>query len=257
MARLFNGTDQYMKAASVDLSGTPTIAFAYWLYWDANANNDDFELEFSANKNLVTTGFMVDPNWNQGAVLVSLVGDVGTSEFSFPRPSAAAWHHYVINLDKSKASGEIDSVYVDGVSQTLTVAGGDVNNTNNFASDTLNFMSRNGASLFGAGRMAEFGLWYGINLTAAEAAVLGDGFTPPFVRPASLKYYWPLIGRTSPEVELKRGVTATVTGATNTAHPRVLVPGGRPQGRQRFCAASRKVGDGLVHGRIVHGGLVA
>ena len=37
-------------------------------------------------------------------------------------------------------------------------------------------------------------------------------------------YYWPLIGRTSPEPELIRGATATVNGATAIAHNAVIYP---------------------------------
>jgi len=61
----------------------------------------------------------------------------------------------------SKASNEVDSVYVDGVSQSLGYSQNN-NNSGNFANSTLNFMSRNGASHFGAGRLAEIGLWPGV-----------------------------------------------------------------------------------------------
>lgn len=223
MARIFNGTSDCL-AASVDLSAYSTIALVFWMYWDAFANDDDFAFEYSTNHNLVTDGFAVDPNHSGGSDFrISIKGDVGYSTGDFTRPSAAAWHQYVINLDKTKSSSEVDSVYVDGVAQTLSRQL-DSNNTNGFGNYSLNFMCRNGASLFAAGRMAEVAIYGGALISLASAEALADGFSPMMIQPSSLAAYWQLIGRTSPEIELMNGASATVTGAAVTEHPRIIYP---------------------------------
>ncbi len=46
MARQFNGTSDFaVTAASLDLSGTNVLTVAFWLYWDAFANDDRFAME--------------------------------------------------------------------------------------------------------------------------------------------------------------------------------------------------------------------
>ena len=74
-----------------------------------------------------------------------------------------------------------------------------------------------------SGRIAEVGIWNAA-LTDAEVAILALGFSPPFVRPQSLIGYWPLIGRTSPEIDLVGGNDMAVTGATAFAHPGIIYP---------------------------------
>jgi len=58
-----------------------------------------------------------------------------------------------------------------------------------------------------SGRIAEAAIW-NVALTDAEVAILADGFSPLLVRPASLVAYWPLIGRYSPEIDIRRKSTS-------------------------------------------------
>ncbi len=74
------------------------------------------------------------------------------------------------------------------------------------------------------GDIAEVGIWNAA-LTASEMASLGKRFSPRLIRPQSLKGYWPLTGKYSPEIDLARGNNGTVTGATASEHPRVYYPG--------------------------------
>ena len=227
MARLFDGVNDSLQATVV-LSASNKLTLAFWLYWDAFANDDLLAMELTANFNTTAGTFIVDPNSSDtppaNSFEFALHGDVGFCRALFSRPSAAAWHHYVCTMDMSASSHEIAAIYMDGTSQSITYFTDD-NNTGNFTgSTTLNFMSRNNASLWGKGRLAEVGIWVGVNLDAGEAKALAQGLTPPGVRPGSLEYYWPLIGRTSPEIELMGGASATVNGATTTDHPRVIQP---------------------------------
>jgi len=222
-ARSFNGTSDAMSAASVDLSGVNKITLVFWLYWDSFTNNDDLAMEFTANFSASTGGFYLDPNSStSGTFELGLKGDVGIYSGHFPRPSAAAWHHYAIVFDKSQTV-EIGAVYVDGASQTVTPISTN-DNTNNFASSTLYFMSRNASTLFGAGRMADAAIYPGIVFSADDINALAKGASPRMVRLTAKPYYWSILGRASPEPELFYGATAALTGTSQVEHPRIFYP---------------------------------
>lgn len=222
MARSFDGTNDSLQA-TVDLSAYNAIALSFRLYWDAFANDDDLAMEFSANYNSNAGGFIVDPNSGDGSFGVGLSGNAGVSSVRFARPSGAAWHAYVINMDMGLVTNELASVYVDGANQTITSRPSNFNNTANFGSYSLYAMSRAAASLFGAGRMADLAIYGGVNLSAGEADALAD-VAPSLVRPEALVHYWPLMGRTSPEIDVVGGANFTVSGATVADHPRIIYP---------------------------------
>lgn len=77
-----------------------------------------------------------------------------------------------------------------------------------------------------AGRLAEFAIWFGSRaLTADEFAALAKGFSPAQVGPALGRIYFDLLGNNSPEKDLFRGLSGTITGTVaKAAHPRVLRP---------------------------------
>ena len=224
-ARKFSGSSQFLQAASVDLSAANKLSLSYWLYWDAYDNVSDlFAYEFTATTSS-NNGFACDPN--------SSAPSSGFMRFIFncgsvvgghiTRPSAAAWHHYVVEFDASVNPDTI-AVWVDGSSVSFTYTA-QPNGTGNFANSTMNFMSRNGSSLFGAGRLAEYAIYPGVLLAANDIAALAAGYSPALVRPGVKPYYWPLLGRASPETELFYGKTAAVTSATQTEHVRVYHAG--------------------------------
>jgi len=79
------------------------------------------------------------------------------------------------------------------------------------------------------GRIAEAAIW-NVALTDAEAAVLGAGYCPLFVRPQSLVSYWPLIR----DEDLDRvGVTnlTPINAPTIEEHAPILYPHGPSPGR--------------------------
>lgn len=242
MARLFDGTNDSLQA-SVDLSAFSTATLAFWMYWDSFANDDDLAFEFTANYNLNDGGFVVDPNGGTGGgggnfEVGCRLGNVHAVYFT--RPSGAAWHHYLIHFDGTVTS-HVALVRVDGTSQTLTNFV-DLGGSGSLANSTLNFMCRNNASLFGAGRMAEVAFWGGVLLGADEAAALTDGTVPTLIRPDALANYWPLWGRASPEQELVGRAEATVNGAVFTDHPRVVYPSRR---RVVYIPAAAPAGDAV------------
>lgn len=77
------------------------------------------------------------------------------------------------------------------------------------------------------GVLAEAAIWDTV-LSAADVAILADGYAPTFVKPANLLSYWPLFGRASTEPDVWGSYPLTVgAGATQSAHPRIIYPSSR------------------------------
>ncbi|MGH2941080.1 MAG: LamG-like jellyroll fold domain-containing protein [Solirubrobacterales bacterium] len=160
-ATSFNGTTAFGQTAEVGLEAA-TVTVEFWLYWTTNGTNDDFAMEYGTNANSVT-GFNFD--WNNSTSgetnAVSVKTTYGTSinarRYTFPRPTAAAWHHVVAVF----TAAAVPVIYVDGVQQTITNREVANTQTGNFGKAKLNLMARNAASLFGEGRMAHVALFEG------------------------------------------------------------------------------------------------
>lgn len=71
--------------------------------------------------------------------------------------------------------------------------------------------------------IAECAIW-NVALNADEVASLARGFSPMMVRPASLAWYLPIMGRVSPEPDLKAGNNAAIIPGTTIEHPRMIYP---------------------------------
>jgi Concanavalin A-like lectin/glucanases superfamily len=223
MARLFNGTSQSMEA-NAKINPGSSFSLAFWLWFDSYSTADQFVFEESANY-VNGNAFRVSPADSvTGAWGLGIHTTNGFSYGSIARPTAAAWHHYVLTVQLANPTAV--TAYVDGVAKTFTFSLGPQNDTGqNFDNDFLFCMARNNFSNWAAGRLAEVAFWNGVVLTAAEAAILGLGYAPPLVRPASLSLYWPLLTGQSPEIELVAQNGFNLTGSpTNTPHPAVLYP---------------------------------
>jgi hypothetical protein len=153
MARSFNGTSQAIQSQStVNLSNTATITLSFWLWWNAFANDDELALETSANYNSNNGAILIDPNSSTSSAFDVNVHTSNYNSCNFPRPSAATWHHYGI-IASTTAQAQ---VWVDGKSQTVS---GGASPGGNFGNFTLNLMSRNNTTLWGAGRMSDFAIF--------------------------------------------------------------------------------------------------
>jgi hypothetical protein len=154
----YDGTNDGGSVA-LDLSDTAVLTVEFWLWWDAFANDDDMAMEFTASASSNTGGFFIDPNAAAGSFNVLHQGAAGSNVKSWLRPTAAAWHHYAFVLDMASKDttqeilGYLDGAFWPGLQGTAT------DSTNNFANSTLNVMCRNGASLFGAGKMAHLAIY--------------------------------------------------------------------------------------------------
>lgn len=213
MSRKGNGSAQILTAA-VDLSPYSVLTVAYWLWWDAYASDGKaaFGNAPSAGVNLCYE----TPNSFNGAFFeIGMYTGLFWAD-SFPRPSAAAWHHYTIVHDRATPK---HLAWVDGVAQTLSTIVHTAASYGNFGNGSCRFLTDN-ITNYGAGRMAEVGVW-GVQLPASAAVGLASGADPLGVSPANLVGYWPFLGD-SPEPDYSgKQLSATVSGATVVNHPGV------------------------------------
>jgi PKD repeat protein len=153
----FDGVND-SASAPVDLSSTSTITVEFWLKWNSYANNDALAMELTNNFNEADGGFLVDPNSSYGSFAVGIGRGASRNVTLFPRPSAGLWHHYAFVLNTTAPAAEEVVPYVDGEAVSFSKA---ENGTGggNFANATLNFMSRAGAGLYGAGDLDEVALY--------------------------------------------------------------------------------------------------
>jgi fibronectin type 3 domain-containing protein len=149
-----------VASAPVNLSGTDEATVEFWLKWSAYADDDRLAMEFTSNFNDHDGGFLVDPNAPQGAgkFAVSLGQGASRNGITFQRPTAGTWHHYAFVLDASAPANDQIMPYVDGqaVSHDQIASG---TGAATFADAVLHFMSRNSASLLGAGSLDDLALY--------------------------------------------------------------------------------------------------
>ena len=168
----FDGSNDYASAA-IDLSGTAEITVSFWMWRDSFSNDDRMALELSSTPDSLRS-FSIDPNHYLGRFAGVMAQ--GTSVWrasGITRPSTSTWHHYVVRFSRSAQTVKF---FVDGTAVTETaVFSGTV--SGNFVSSTLYFMSRGGASLFCAGRLAEVAVFSGLLSDANCGLLCSAGLT--------------------------------------------------------------------------------
>lgn len=219
MARGTNGTSDTASVA-LDLSAYQIISFGGWFYVDSYPGSFPMFFEFTGDQ-LGAGGFGIYQF--SGNIYVGCGGNVGGSQAVYSAPATGIWFHMIATYDFTLSVDE-PNLYLNGVLQTPSSRPANANNTSVFANSTLYLAARSGSSLWGNVRYAELGLWGGVSLTADNASALADGHTPPQVRPDKLIGYWPMLGRNSPEIDVRRGLGFALTGTSNAVHPRVIYP---------------------------------
>jgi hypothetical protein len=219
MSRKFNGTSDRGQIA-VNLSAFSALSISFWMWWDANGNGNNIALEYGTTTS-VAGGWGLIPNQGSGVWTFGMgIASGGLWYDALPaRPTAAAWHHFLLTSNRATP---VNTAFVDGVSKTLSTVTHTAGTYGNYGNLTLNVMSRNAASLFGAGRMAELTIWGGVLLGQAQATALAAGAHPLKVHPDNVALYTPFLGDPSPEPDYSGGRHGcTLNGTTVLPHPRV------------------------------------
>jgi PKD repeat protein len=165
----FNGTSDF-GTVPLTLGGTTQLTVEFWLKWNSYANNDALAMEYTSNFNENAGGFVVDPNAPQfGGTFGVAIGTSATRDsVFFARPSAGAWHHYVLVLNSAAPVASEITPYVDGVRVSVQ-QGSESTGAGPFANSKLYLFSRGGSSLLGAGSLQDLALY---NQPLAAGAVL-------------------------------------------------------------------------------------
>ena len=205
MARLFNGTDEFMSTTSIP-DGSLPMSFGAWVYMtdvssvqtvfccaDATTNNVFERLQLSGTTLRIRTN----------------AGGTARNANSAGTMSAGSWQHAcgVVSASDSRIC------YIDGANPGT--------GTNTFtpalSSMALGATIRSSATQhYLAGRIAD-AFFYNAALTADEVAALAAGASPLMVRSGSLLGYWPLWGIASPETDYMGTTSMTLTGSPSAA----------------------------------------
>jgi hypothetical protein len=158
-AAAFDGTTSTARAA-VDLSSTRQLTVEFWLKWKGYTGDDHLAMEFTDNFNGSDGGFVVDPDAPQfgGKFGVGLGRFESRNNVFFDRPSAGQWHHYAFVMDTTASAASQITPYVDGRAVPYSKLDSGTG-AGSFANANLWFMSRGGASLFGAGDLDEVAVY--------------------------------------------------------------------------------------------------
>lgn len=180
--RTFNGTTDYYSE-TVDLSGQSKVTLSFWLLQDSFTDDSQrtvFDYGGDSDDRL-----LLFPTWDSPNDFLILRGVVASPTFAaFPRPTASAWHHYVIVVPTAADP----SAWVDGVAQTLTRNDGNPGGT--YASGvTTGLMVTALTRWFNAGKLSRFAVWNGsVTLTGTQISLLAAGTDPREVQSSGLKF---------------------------------------------------------------------
>lgn len=209
MAYDFDGTDDYIEAASAVVSGVP-LTLACWFNSDLDTTtytalsisnsggSDSYELRVS--------GAVAGDPVQATAVAAGTAGS-SSSATGF---TAGTWHHGAAKFPATNSR----QAFIDGVGGTVgTVVRsvGTLDRTNIGTAYATSARTR-----FFNGRVAECGIW-NVGLDDAEIAALAKGYRCNMIRPLSLIFYAPLIRDVQ---DIMRGVSLTTSAPIVAVHPR-------------------------------------
>lgn len=219
MARSFNGSSDRAERTSA----SPITAYPFSLSaWVRTSNStaslrDPFSL---GNSSTADRYALFQLSTGHLPVYAVFGNTTGASITGGATINDGAWHH-LLAVSRSATDHQL---YVDGSSAGTS-------STNIGTAPTLNVVSVGRLNYAGSGiqyfpgDVAECAVWSadvsGNVLSLARAA------SPLLVQFGSLAAYWRLLGRDSPEPDLRGGYDLTLTGTSQAEHPRVYYPGRR------------------------------
>ena len=218
MARDFDeGTSQYLSNANAVVGAAPLTVCAWFNVSSTDVDRRIFSIDDDGNPGeqfslrLHSTATLRCQAWD-GAADCQAQATLGYS--------ANTWQHGLGTITRSGGDYTCN-IWLDGANF------GTYTNTLDVLAVTDTHIGATRPSVAGQymdGYLAEVAVW-NVELTAADAAILATGLSPLTVRPQSLVAYWPLIGRTSPEIDIVGGYDMTLNAApTIAAHPPVMYP---------------------------------
>lgn len=218
MARDFtNTTADYLKKTSVLSTATDNLTMCAWARMDTMAATRTIFLNGYDDGVSGGTGYHLRASSaSKFRITISFVASLNSTTTL----STGTWYHLLTTCSSGTWRLYINGVD-DGVSLSATPATPSVGS----AIGTVLDSGANPLTTLD-GQVGECAMWERV-LTQAEITALAAGYAPSFFL-RSLVSYAPVIGKNSPEQDLKNGTSFTVGGTTAYPHPRIIYPS-RPQ----------------------------
>lgn len=201
------GTTDVVETAYTTLT-TGLRSYGFWLNLNGLGGGSLGRVFDPATSTAGIDTLFISTEWNYQRAFAG-----GTVTFQWPSASTpnGTWNHVLIVYDAGKASN-VPTVYVNGVSQTITVAGSGsgaaVTTSNNYY---LGNRQSSGNRNFD-GMLAHFCIWDNILLGADSALALAAGVNPLMISPETIVCYTPLDGVNKPEFDFGGKPTVAITG---------------------------------------------
>ncbi len=208
MAWDFDGTNDYMEATSAVLTAGP-LTFAAWINVDTTG---------AAQRILSISSTTGNDRWSLlvGAtnVITMQVGGSGTfgTVSTTNTVTAGTWYHVAGSWNTT--ANQPQQVWIDGVksgptNSNRTPVAGNLNRTLLGSTYITSALAQ-----YLNGRIAEAAIW-DVVLSDAEVSSLAKGFRSDLIRPASLKFYLPLIREVQ---DVRAGLSFTNNATAAAAH---------------------------------------
>lgn len=117
LAMTFNGSSDFAQHP-IDLSPWPVITISFFMWWDAFGTDNKCALSYHTETHS-NNGLLLNCNVATGKSQwsASAPGAKYNAE-RFDCPTAAAWHHWGVSIDRSLSALQIRTIMIDGVSAT-------------------------------------------------------------------------------------------------------------------------------------------
>ena len=197
--------------ASVDITGT-ALSIACWFFMDT-------ALSFAVIVNKGGSGAATQYTMgvNSSSIFASIGDGAGEDLFSAGTVSTGVWTH--LCFVKAGTGANAHRMYING-SRTNNTSSRSIQNS----ATGLRIGCSTGGTLPIDGKLGELGIWSD-SLTDDEVTSLVRGFSPRLIRPQSLALFMPMLEDSGNGIDLRHGVTATLSGTLAAAdHPRIIMP---------------------------------
>lgn len=220
MSRAFNGTTQFLRRSTAVLSGGPFTVSVWFYTTNDNKNNGLFYMGNGSNN---TDYFLLEAHDNSSfsrkcEFEVRTSGAI-TTALTSTSYSVNTWHH-ICGVEESSTS---HLCFLDGggkATDNTDVTPTGLNRT------SIGVFDRSTQGDFTDGRIAEVAIW-DIALSDNEVLLLANRLSPLLMRPESLVFYTPLMGRTSPEIDIVGSLNMPLNNSpTAAAHIPIIYPTG-------------------------------
>lgn len=228
MARDFNGSSDITYTLDAGQIGNTQESWSFWIYPD-NVDQYRRPIHLGGTGSNRDRSCEMDNGWG---FVFNFDWSTDGGAWSVSKPSTGSWQNYVVTYDGSSTSND-PIVYKDGSSVTVTERAAPSGANLRGSRTDLTIGSEASTGQYWDGRIAEVAKWNRV-LTTEEAASLGKGFSPYFMK-NGLLLYLPLLGRKTNEPDLRFGITGSVdAGVTQIEHPRIIYPYGDPTGVKKY-----------------------